>query len=77
MTIFHRNMVKLKKLLKLLQKITFFEHIYLKMILDRLMMLMMLVIIYTLSMYDIRTIIKIAQPSKVEFQFDRAIPKGI
>ena len=48
-----------KKLLKRLQKITFFNRIYLKKILRRLMMLMLLVIIYTLSIYDIRKFFRV------------------
>ena len=49
-----KDMVKLKKLLELLQKMLSFKHIYLIMILDRLMMLIKLVLNYTFSIYDIR-----------------------
>ena len=50
---------QIKEAFKALKKITFFNHIYQNMILDRLMMLMILVIIYTLSIYDIRKILKV------------------
>ena len=47
----------IKKLLKLLQKIIYSNHIYLKMILDLIMKVIILVIIYMFSIYDIRRII--------------------
>ena len=50
---------QINKLLKLLQKITFVNHIYLKMTLDRQMMTMILDIICTLSKYDTRKFMKI------------------
>ena len=48
-----------KELLELLQKIIYSNHIYLKMILDRIMMVIILVIIYTVSIYDIKKIMNL------------------
>ena len=50
---------QIKEAFKALTKDTFFNHIYLMMILDLLMMVIILVIIYTLSIYDIRKILKV------------------
>ena len=47
------------------------------MILDRLMMVIILVIIYTLSIYDIKKNFESSQPIKVEFKIDGVIPAGI
>ena len=47
------------------------------MILDRLMKVIILVIIYTLSIYDIRKNFENAQPVKVEFKFSENINVGI
>ena len=49
-----KDMAKLKKLLELLQKMIFFNHMYQIMILDHLMFLMILDIIYGFLIYDIR-----------------------
>ena len=53
-----------KKLLKLLQKMTYSNRIKVKMIIDRVMMVITLVIIFTLSIYDIRKILKVVNQLK-------------
>ena len=67
-------MVILKKLLKLSQKITFFNHINLKMILDRLMMIMILAIIYALSIFDIRKLLKVLNQQKWNLNLMESFP---
>ena len=47
------------------------------MILDRLMKVIILVIIYTLSIYDIRKNLKTHKPVKVEFKFSENVVAGI
>ena len=46
------------------------------MILDRLMMAIILVIIYTVSIYEIEKKFESAQPVKVEINFSENIPPG-
>ena len=48
----------IKKLLKLLQKMIYSNHIYLKMTSDRLIMVMILIIIKTLSIFNLRKTLK-------------------
>ena len=75
--IIRKVMVKLKKLLRFERNITFSNHIYQNMILDRLMLIMILVIKYTLSIYDIKKIFENSQLIEVEFNFDGVTPAGI
>ena len=54
----------IKEAFRALTYMIYYNHIYLKMILDRLMKVILLVIIYTLSIYDIRKILKTLNQSK-------------
>ena len=40
-------------------------------------MIMILIIIYTFSIYDIKKKFESSQPTKVEFKFEAVIPAGI